>query len=111
MLTILAGSQWRILLLQSGGWGSIRGRGRDRGRLDTGGRGGLKALVNQHLGRGQLVLALLKSLVLLDLCFKDPAFVANRTLVARALGSRTDVRLCPHSLTNLHLHGLELHHC
>ena len=70
VLTILASSLWRILLLQFRCWGSIRDRHRDRGRLDTGGRGGFKALVNQHLGRGQLVLTLLvERLVLLDLCF------------------------------------------
>ena len=52
VLTILASSRWRILLLQFGCWGSIR----DRGRLDTGGRGSFKALV-------------LERLVLVDLCF------------------------------------------
>ena len=43
VLTILASSLWRILLLQFGCWGSIRDR--DRVRLDTGGRGSFKALV------------------------------------------------------------------
>ena len=47
MLTILASSRWRVFLLQFGCWGSIR----DRGRLDTGGRGSFKVLVNQHLVR------------------------------------------------------------
>ena len=60
VLPILAGSQLRILLLQSG----IR----EKERLDTGSRGFL-TLVNQRLGRGQLVLTLVKSLVLLDLAF------------------------------------------
>ena len=70
VLTILASSLWRILLLQFGWWGSIRDRHRDRGRMDTRGSGGFKALVNQHLGRSQLVLTLLvERLVLLDLCF------------------------------------------
>ena len=69
VLTILASSLWRILLLQFRCWGSIRDRHRDRGKLDTGGRGSFKALVNQHLGRGQLVLTLLERLVLLNLCF------------------------------------------
>ena len=58
VLAILAGSQWRILLLQSGV--------REKGRMDTGSRGFL-TLVNQRLGRGQLVLTLVKRLVLLDL--------------------------------------------
>ena len=49
VLTILASSRWRVFLLQFGCWGSIRDR--DRGRLDTGGRGSFKALVNQHLLR------------------------------------------------------------
>jgi hypothetical protein len=61
VLTILAASLWRILLLQLGCWGRIRDRdrdrARDRGRLDIGGRGGgFKALVHQHLGWGQFVL-------------------------------------------------------
>ena len=60
VLAILAGSQGRIILLQSGV--------RDRRRLDTGSRGFL-ALVDQHLGRGQLVLTLVERLVLLDLGF------------------------------------------
>ena len=47
VLTILALSRLRVFLLQFGCWGSIR----DRGRLDTSGRGSFKALVNQHLLR------------------------------------------------------------